>query len=75
MPPLPPTNFAVKFYDGCAKLGINALPIPHGLVRCPVQGPSAGEPNRFLGAIWRSINDAIDDAHKLCSTGSGNWTL
>ena len=26
--PLPPTKFGAKFYEGCRKLGINAMPLP-----------------------------------------------
>jgi choline dehydrogenase-like flavoprotein len=31
-PPPPLTNFGRKFYEGCAKLGVNGFPVPQGMV-------------------------------------------
>ncbi|HEV8484801.1 MAG TPA: gluconate 2-dehydrogenase subunit 3 family protein [Blastocatellia bacterium] len=52
-PPLPPTAFGKKFYEGCAKLGINAFPIPQAMVSTPVKGR---DPSNWTG-FWNWYGD------------------
>jgi choline dehydrogenase-like flavoprotein len=52
-PPLAPTAFAVKFYEACAKLGINAYPFPHASVSRPYRGR---EPKNHTG-FWNQYGD------------------
>ncbi len=37
-PPLPPTRYNQKFYEGCAKLGYNAFPTPAAALSRPYNG-------------------------------------
>lgn len=52
-PPLPPTQFSKKFYEGCEKLGINAYPIPHAMVTTPHKGR---DPSNWTG-FWNQYGD------------------
>lgn len=51
--PLPPTRWAKKFYEGCAKLGINAYPIPQAMVTEPHKGR---DPSNWTG-FWNQYGD------------------
>lgn len=52
-PPLPPTRFGKKFYEGCEKLGINGFPIPHAMVTTPHKGR---DPSNWTG-FWNQYGD------------------
>jgi choline dehydrogenase-like flavoprotein len=52
-PPLPPTAFGIKFYEACAKLGINAFPLPHALVTTPHKGRNPANHTGF----WNQFGD------------------
>ncbi|MCU1585956.1 MAG: glucose-methanol-choline oxidoreductase [Microbacteriaceae bacterium] len=53
MPPLPPTAFAAKFYEGCERLGINAYPFPIALASTSYKGR---EPANHTG-FWNQFGD------------------
>jgi choline dehydrogenase-like flavoprotein len=52
-PPAPPTQFGKVFYDACAKLGINAYPIPHASVTTPYNGRDCSNYTGF----WNQFGD------------------
>lgn len=52
-PPLQPTRFGKKFYEGSKKLGINAFPIPHALITKPHKGRT---PSNYTG-FWNQYGD------------------
>ncbi len=52
-PPLPPTRFGKKFYEGSKKLGINAFPIPHAIITKPHKGRT---PTNWTG-FWNQYGD------------------
>jgi choline dehydrogenase-like flavoprotein len=52
-PPLPPTKFGMRFYEACAKLGINGFPLPHALISAPHKGR---EPRNQTG-FWNQYGD------------------
>ena len=52
-PPLPPTRFGVKFYEGCAKLGLNAFPVPQAMITTAHKGRT---PANWTG-FWSQHGD------------------
>jgi choline dehydrogenase-like flavoprotein len=52
-PPLAPTAFAVRFYDACARLGLNAFPLPMALVTEPHKGRETHNHTGF----WNQYGD------------------
>lgn len=46
-PPLPPTRYNQKFYEGCAKLGYNAFPTPAAALSRPYNGRPATVQSAF----------------------------
>ena len=46
-PPLPPTRYNQKFYEGCAKLGYNAFPTPAAALSRPHNGRPATVQSAF----------------------------
>jgi choline dehydrogenase-like flavoprotein len=52
-PPLAPTAFAVKFYEGCARMGVNAFPLPMALVTRPHKGRDTHNQTGF----WNQYGD------------------
>jgi choline dehydrogenase-like flavoprotein len=46
-PPLPPTRYNHKFYEGCAKLGYNAFPTPAAALSRPYNGRPATVQSAF----------------------------
>ena len=52
-PPLPPTPFGKKFYEGCKRLGINGFPLPHAMVTTPHKGRN---PSNWTG-MWNQFGD------------------
>jgi choline dehydrogenase-like flavoprotein len=69
-PPLPPTRYNQKFYEGCAKLGYNAFPTPSAALSRPYNGWPAtnqsafaqqhGDPTGTRGsALTRLLPDAL----------------
>ena len=52
-PPLQPTKFGKKFYEGCNKLGINGFPIPHAMVSTRHKNR---DPSNYTG-FWNQYGD------------------
>jgi choline dehydrogenase-like flavoprotein len=52
-PPLPPTPFSLKFYEGCAKLGINGFPLPQAAISRPFRGRTPANNTGF----WNQYGD------------------
>jgi choline dehydrogenase-like flavoprotein len=52
-PPLAPTAFAVRFYDACARMGLNAFPLPMALVTEPHKGRDTHNHTGF----WNQYGD------------------
>jgi choline dehydrogenase-like flavoprotein len=52
-PPLPPTAFAVKFYEACARMGINGFPLPMAIVTEPHKGRDTHNQTGF----WNQYGD------------------
>jgi choline dehydrogenase-like flavoprotein len=46
-PPLPPTRYNQKFYEGCARLGYNAFPTPAAALSRPYNGRAATVQSAF----------------------------
>lgn len=52
-PPLQPTKFGKKFYEGCNKLGINGFPLPHAMVSTRHKNR---DPSNYTG-FWNQYGD------------------
>lgn len=52
-PPLPPTPFAKRFYEGCERMGVNGFPLPHAMVSTPHKGR---DPSNWTG-FWNQYGD------------------
>lgn len=54
LPPYPVNGFGKKFYQGCARLGYNAFPLPKALLTEPYRGrPGSAQPG-----LWHEYGDA-----------------
>jgi choline dehydrogenase-like flavoprotein len=52
-PPLAPTAYAVKFYEACERMGLNAFPLPMALVTEPYRGRDTHNQTGF----WNQYGD------------------
>lgn len=75
--PLPPTRFAIKFYDACRKMGINAFPLPHAMVTNEHKGR---QPTNWTG-FWNQYGDPTTTRSSTATTfipealATGNYEL
>jgi len=76
-PPPPPTQFAVQFYEACAKLGINAFPVASANVTTPHNGR---ELTNYTG-YWNQFGDPSNSRCTTLTTfipealATGNYEL
>lgn len=76
-PPLPPTRFGRRFYEACATLGINAMPIPQAMVTTPYKGR---DPSNWTG-FWNGYGDPTTTKSSTLTTfvpealATGNFEL
>lgn len=76
-PPLPPTKFAKKFYEGCNKLGVNGFPLPHAMVSTAHKGRN---PINYTG-FWNQYGDPSTMRSNAATTfipealATGNYEL
>jgi choline dehydrogenase-like flavoprotein len=76
-PPIPLTGYGMAFYDGCAKLGLNAFPLPMGLVTTPHKGR---QPTMHTG-FWQKYGDPLTSKSSTLTSfvpealATGNYDL
>ncbi|MGX1159120.1 choline dehydrogenase-like flavoprotein [Arthrobacter sp. SLBN-100] len=63
-PPYPVNGFGKKFYEGCAKMGLNAFPLPKALLTAPHKGrPASVQPG-----LWHEYGDPTGSKSTPLST-------